>query len=123
MEDQLLKLQNDFNELRDVVYAHKHKGYDLTKELPISTVYAGIVGSDGVAINLPDGWTSARNSLGYFTVTHNLGHINYVPVAIAHDVVAFCAVADFNADYVKFAFLDSGANLTDRRFYFTITLT
>lgn len=42
--------------------------------------YAGLVNSDGSAISLPSGWSSTRNSVGNYTVTHNLGQAGYVVI-------------------------------------------
>jgi len=42
--------------------------------------YAGVVNADGTAARLPVGWSSARNSTGNYTVTHNLGDSIYVVV-------------------------------------------
>lgn len=40
--------------------------------VPQPTVFAGIIEADGTAIILPAGWTSVRNSVGNYTITHNL---------------------------------------------------
>lgn len=42
-----------------------------------AATYAGFVGSDGSTGNsLPAGWSAARDSLGRYTITHNLGLAN-----------------------------------------------
>lgn len=39
--------------------------------------YGGTVDEAGVAVDLPDGWSSSLSTIT-FTVTHNLGHTDYV---------------------------------------------
>jgi hypothetical protein len=47
------------------------------------TVYSGFVGSDGsTGNNLPAGWSAVRNSLGKYTLTHNLGVATYAIIAM-----------------------------------------
>lgn len=40
-------------------------------------IFHGRVDSNGTAIRLPNGWTSVRNGVGNYTVTHNIGSFNY----------------------------------------------
>jgi len=44
------------------------------------------VWTDGSGFQLPSGWTSAKNSTGNYTVTHNLGHTDYGLIAHARGV-------------------------------------
>lgn len=40
-------------------------------------IFSGEVDGAGTAVSLPSGWSSVRNALGDFTITHNLGTVNY----------------------------------------------
>ena len=62
---------------------HKHNGtdaprvsYDDLLNKPSKT-FAGKVFSSGTTWTLPAGWTSARISLGYYRITHNLNSSTY----------------------------------------------
>ncbi len=71
-----------FANIERILANHQHLDYDKTKKL-ITPVYGGQVASDGSAVSLPIGWTSARNSTGRYTITHNLGTTAYAVVACA----------------------------------------
>lgn len=45
--------------------------------------YIAFVDSDGAFKLGPWGWTAERTGVGAYTVTHNLGHTDYVPIASA----------------------------------------
>lgn len=49
----------------------------VTKAQLDAKVYGGRVSSTGTATYLPSGWSSVRNSVGSYTVTHNLGTTSY----------------------------------------------
>lgn len=43
--------------------------------------FHGRVSVNGAAIRLPPGWTSTQATAGVYTITHNLGTLNYTPTA------------------------------------------
>ena len=46
--------------------------------VPANVTYSGFVGSDGTTGNdLPTGWSAVRNSLGKYTLTHDLNEIRH----------------------------------------------
>lgn len=47
----------------------------------LGAIYAGEITSAGVAVMLPVGWTSAKDSTGRYTITHNLDTVAYAVTA------------------------------------------
>lgn len=85
-------------------------------------IFHGRVDSAGVAIRLPAGWTSLRNSAGSYTITHNLGTTAYsltqsssevanvfVSSAIGNRTATTFVIAVFNVTPTA---VDSGINFT-----------
>ena len=72
---------------------HNHSGgdsvrikySDLSGTPTGATIFSGSVALNGTALNLPTGWTSAHNSDGYYTITHNLGYATYNLVITIND--------------------------------------
>lgn len=87
-----------------------------------SAGYAGRVDSAGAAGNpFPSGWTSTRNSLGSYTVTHNLGTTAYSPVVSAVGSTAVTArVPTISSNTVQVYTTDSAGSLADSAFSFII---
>lgn len=64
---------------------HKHTGgsdgpqinYASLLGIPNQQSYAGTVDSGGTAVLLPSGWSAVQNGTGDYTVSHNLGTVNY----------------------------------------------
>jgi len=52
-------------------------------EAAIGKIYSGRVAAAGTAIKLPSGWSSSKITTGKYTLTHNLGTVNYTFVGNA----------------------------------------
>lgn len=92
------------------------------KSVASSGGYAGRVDSAGVAgTPFPAGWTSVRNSLGSYTVTHNLGTTAYAPVVSAVGSTAVTArVPTIANNSVQVFTTDATGSLADSAFSFII---
>ena len=44
--------------------------------------FLAFIKGDGVFERGPYGWTVTRSALGVYLITHNLGHLNYVPIVV-----------------------------------------
>lgn len=88
----------------------------------LSVVYWGEVASDGSAIRLPTGWTSATTGTGDYVVTHNLGNASYGVAANAISAYAFGKIPDTSANTFEIIFQDAAGNLANSSFTFILSL-
>jgi hypothetical protein len=83
-------------------------------------IYIGVIGSDGVSIKLPTGWSCSRTSApGEYRLTHNLGKLTYVFVATSTTYAAVYGVAR-NTDYVDYETRDSSGALINALTWFIL---
>lgn len=70
---------------------------------------------------LSDRWTVAKNSTGNYTVTHNLGFTNYVPIVTASDTNArIICVSGETATKFDVETYNDAATATDTAFNFIV---
>lgn len=86
-------------------------------------VFGGAVDSTGVAIALPPGWTSIKNSTGDYTVTHNLATTAYIVVACIGIGVRFLALSTQLSNTFGINTYNNTNTLADGPFNFILTLT
>ena len=101
----------------------KNKPYFIPTGLLSSGGYAGMVATDGTAVNLPSGWTCSTGGTGMYTVTHNLGlgSDGYATVGTCiYTAGAVCKLDNILTNSVDFNFTDRIGNLTNTRFNFII---
>jgi hypothetical protein len=86
-------------------------------------IYWGIVAIDGSAVKLPTGWTSTRNSIGDFTVTHNLalGADSYAIVANSTTDFGINKNATIGTNSFEIVIVDYNGNLLNTGFVFILT--
>jgi hypothetical protein len=108
---------------------HNHSGGDYVKinysnlsGLPtIPTMFSGSVAANGTALDLPTGWTSAHNSDGDYTVTHNLGYATYNVVLTTSGDYGMIKINGKGATTFGVRNLDpTGAFLLDTKFDFVL---
>lgn len=85
-------------------------------------VFGGRINSTGAAISLPAGWSSVRNALGQYTVTHNFGATNYacVPVADGSSTMSTMFATGANSFTVN---IITGGLFTDQFWQFVLVRT
>lgn len=83
-------------------------------------IFWGTVASDGTAGTLPSGWTSVRNSVGNYTVTHNLGVANGVVVTSKLDIV-MAVMNTMGINSFNVIFYNTAPTQTDTAFVFLLT--
>lgn len=86
------------------------------------TIYRGRVGADGSNVELPSGWSSAIDTTGNYTVTHNLGSANYTVVLTGHTAAAarICVADSLNANDFSVLIEDDGGSAIDSPFGFIL---
>lgn len=70
---------------------------------------------------LSDRWTVAKNSSGNYTITHNLGFTNYVPIVTASDTASrtICVSGETSTKFDVETYTDAGTQ-TDTAFNFIV---
>lgn len=70
---------------------------------------------------LSDRWTVAKNSTGNYTITHNLGFTNYVPIVTASDTASrtICVSGETSTKFDVETYTDAGTQ-TDTAFNFIV---
>jgi len=70
---------------------------------------------------LSDRWTVAKNSSGNYTITHNLGITNYVPIVTASDTASrtICVSGETSTKFDVETYTDAGTQ-TDTAFNFIV---
>lgn len=68
-----------------------------------------------------DKWSVAKNSSGNYTITHNLGVTNYVPIITASDTASrtICVSGETSTKFDVETYTDAGTQ-TDTAFYFIV---
>ena len=74
-------------------------------------IYHGRVDTSGSADRLPSGWTSTKDAVGEYTVTHNLGTSNYTVIPTARSGSDNIAIlADVNSNDFELECYDWGSD-------------
>lgn len=70
---------------------------------------------------LSDRWSVAKNSTGNYTITHNLGFTNYVPIVTASDTASrtICVSGETSTKFDVETYTDAGTQ-TDTAFNFIV---
>ena len=78
------------------------------------SIYSGEVDSAGVSVSLPSGWSCVRNSVGNFTITHNIGSTSYSFVASTRSGGGIVRNANpANANSVNYTVLNTSGAAVD----------
>ena len=84
--------------------------------------YIGRVNSAGAVISLPPGWTSTRNGVGDYTITHNLGSAAYIALLQPDAVAVVPVINTRGSNSLRATFFSTAASLTDTAFDFQIIM-
>lgn len=92
-----------------------------------STGFGGRLNADGTAVSLPSGWTPTKTGTGQYTITHNLGHTDYVVMLAGLQTGAWvdATLAELNANdfrVVTWRSTTSGPTNDDRVWLFSLSL-
>lgn len=85
-------------------------------------MYAGLVTSTGdEGTPFQSGWTSSTTGTGFYVITHNLGHTNYVPIVFPYSSqVRSANVTSLGTTSFTVNIKNSGGTDTDNAFYFMV---
>ncbi len=87
--------------------------------------FGGRVNSTGVAVNLPNGWTSVRNSIGYYTITHSRNTLSYGATVSVEAVSGALVAATVSpaSNWLDVRIVNSAGALIDSVFHFTMNMS
>ncbi len=129
MPDQITQLEKRIAALEQNRFpfnpdAQNKSNLSLTLKTLPGYCYPGNIQQNGTATSLPQGWTSARNSGGNYTVTHNLGHTNYVVVISSKSVTRYAVATGFGVTtFSVLSYADIGITAADADFLFSLVIT
>lgn len=96
-------------------------GNDAWIVLGQETTYGGEVVNNAAAAPFPSGWSVSHPSTGNHTVTHNLGHTNYVVVAMPNTTTPRAiSVTSLSTTAFNLNFKNSAGSDTDTDFHFIV---
>jgi hypothetical protein len=87
-QEKISDLQSQFDALKQIVYLHKHLGFDYTKPLDSlgAKAYSGSVAANAATSGMfPASWSCSvgtGGNVGKYTITHNLATTAYTVVAV-----------------------------------------
>jgi len=71
------RFSEQFKVSAGIIYFYD-QGSETWYPIGVDTVYGGRVTSNASGTPFPTGWSLSHGSTGFYTITHNLGHSNYV---------------------------------------------
>lgn len=106
---------------------HRHLGSDKSQKITTEsgqTVYVGFVKNDGTSASpyfLPSGWSVSLVS-HLFTITHNLGILNYAAVATPVNTAAVCETRGYLTNSFGVEVFGPSFTLVDVDFTFVLAI-
>lgn len=133
MTPELLQLQKQVDDLarslqslEQLFNQHGHAGVEVDRSPKLSggSIYCGTVGNGGAAGSVfPAGWSAVKNSLGNYTVTHNLGITNYIVVAQNYaDSTGYFIPQNWTATTFDVLTYNTSSSSADRAFAFILVV-